>query len=282
MSIREPAVAGMFYPAERTALVRAIESAFLSSGGPGSLPEVNPNGKREILGLVSPHAGYAYSGMVAAWAYHQLAEDGLPEIAVILGPNHRSHLPAAALSDDTAWSTPLGEVLVDLEVSSRIASELPEAVISSAAHRSEHSIEVQVPFLQYISGGSIRIVPVLLGASDPSFIERLGRAIASAVRGKNAVLVASTDFTHYESGPSARAKDSKAIQAVLDLSAGELIETVSAWGISMCGVLPTAAAITACRELGASSARLLSYRNSGDVIGDQSEVVGYAALEIRR
>lgn len=288
MSVREPAVAGMFYRA--VGLREEVESCFLGPGGPGELPSVNTDGPRKLVGLVSPHAGYMYSGSVAAHAYYRLAEDGLPETAVLIGPNHRSSVPPIALSDDTAWRTPLGEVLLDPDVAREITLAYPPAVIDRAAHRLEHSLEVQLPFLQYLTGAGTKIAPILIGASARAaerggalqLVRKLGSAIAEALRDGNAVVIASTDFTHYESSESAQAKDSRAISAILALDEEDLLSTVDALDISMCGVMPTAVAIAACKELGAVRAAKLAYRDSGDVTGDHREVVGYGALAISR
>ena len=301
MSIRQPAVAGMFYNSSPAGLRQEIETCFLAPGGPasaeatagklGKLPTANVSGPRKIAGLVSPHAGYMYSGSVAAKAYHRLAEDGLPDVVALIGPNHRSYQPAAALSDDDAWRTPLGDVPVDKSLIYDIAAACPAAAIAPGAHLAEHSLEVQVPFLQYIYGAqkSFGIVPILIGASGwneaggvAAFARSLGRALAETLKGKDAVIIASTDFTHYESSAAAQAKDSKAIATILALDEEALLGTVAAMNISMCGVLPTAITIAACKECGASSAVELAYRTSGDVTGDHSEVVGYAALEIDR
>jgi MEMO1 family protein len=292
MPTRQPAVAGMFYTA--SGLREEIESCFLSPGGPGRLPDANPAGPREIVGLVSPHAGLMYSGMVAAHAYLRLAEDGLPQVAVIMGPNHRAYLPAVALSDDSAWRTPLGETAVDVEIARRIAAVYPMAEFNSSAHALEHSLEVQLPFLQYVGnragGSSIRIVPILIGAAvrlaspggELQFAREFGAAVADALQGEDAVIIASTDFTHYESSQSASAKDSRAISCIEALDEEGLIRTVQECGITMCGVLPTAVMIAAAKKMGATSGRKLVYRDSGDVSGDHSEVVGYGALEILR
>lgn len=287
MSIREPAVAGIFYPAGEMALRDQIESCFLSPLGPGSLPQVASSGERQILGLVCPHAGYIYSGTIAAHAYACLAEDGLPEIAVIIGPNHRSFMPAVALTDEDAWSTPLGDIDIDHDVSRRIIEAYPSAKASADVHRGEHSLEVQVPFLQYLSelaGKSIRIVPLLLGSSGMSeataCVENLSDAIVSAVDGKNVVLIASTDFSHYETGESAGSKDSRAISSIVTLDERGLLRTVELYGITMCGVLPTAVTIAACKKLGAVKAKRIAYGNSGDTSGNYEEVVGYGAVEL--
>jgi hypothetical protein len=291
MAIREPAVAGMFYQAGADALREQIEACFLD--GPGSLPKVNPHGSRRIIGLVSPHAGFIYSGSIAAWGYHRLADDGLPDVAVIIGPNHRSYFPAAALSEDKAWRTPLGDVKADAGIAQKIASAYPAAEVHPGTHRAEHSLEVQLPFLQYLARGTkknMRIVPVLIGVAARSASEKddaevageLGNAIADAIGDEKAIVIASTDFTHYESAESAAGKDSRAINRILALDEAGLLDIVRVLDISMCGDLSTAVAIAACKKLGATSAEQLAYANSGDVTGDYDEVVGYASLTIFR
>ena len=238
MSIREPAVAGMFYPRSADALRRQLESCFLGAGGPGNLPSAISDGSRRIIALVSPHAGYIYSGSTAAWAYYRLAEDGLPDIAVVIGPNHRSYHPAVALCDDYAWRTPFGDIELDTCVSAEIASFCSLVRVESIAHRGEHSIEVQLPFLQYlaeIGHHAIRIVPILIGTSaqfeipggESIVVQKLGTAIALALKDKNAVVIASTDFSHYEPSELARAKDSRAIECILKLDEKCLVDTVN-------------------------------------------------------
>lgn len=293
MSVRQPAVAGMFYPSGEVALRELVEACFAGPGGPGSLPSVDPQGERRIVGLVCPHAGLIYSGSVAAWAYHRLAGDGLPDVVVLVGPNHRSYHPPIALSDDEAWRTPLGEVVLDSEVTMAIRAACPTAEISPGTHASEHSLEVQLPFIQYLSGlagRSFRIVPVTVSVSageglrggEAEAAEMLGTAIAGALRGKDAVVIASTDFSHYVSADVALRQDTGAISRILHMDADGLIAVVMERGVSMCGALPTAVVITACRKLGGASVSKLAYATSGDVTGDRSSVVGYGAFEIDR
>jgi len=289
MSMREPAVAGMFYPAEAAALKNQIESCFKSPGGPGRLPVVNLDGPRDMVGLVCPHAGYVYSGSVAACGYYFLAEDGLPDTVVILGPNHRAAYPSAALTDQRAWLTPFGEVAVDASLSRHIVKEFPLAEIDPMAHFAEHSLEVQLPFLQYLcesANKSLSIVPILIGAeaydNALEFAEGLGSTIADAVRDRNVLIIASTDFTHYESGESALEKDSQAVSEILAFDENGLLSVVNRVRITMCGVLPTIVCMTACRKLGVVGVEKLAYQSSGDVTGDYSEVVGYASVAFYR
>ncbi|MCL6519807.1 MAG: AmmeMemoRadiSam system protein B [Armatimonadetes bacterium] len=290
MSVRQPAVAGMFYEAGQAALIEEVESCFLGPGGPGRLPDVKGEGARRIVGLVSPHAGFVYSGRVAAHAYLRLAEDGIPPNIVLIGPSHRPIMASVAVADDKAWRTPLGNVPLNTAIARNIASEYPAAVLDSRAHRAEHSIEVQLPFLQYIAskiGQEVKIVPLLIGVSiyDPNaseFVHTLGKALARVLQGENAVVIASTDFSHYESQQLAKRKDLAAIERILALDADGLIKIVREMDISMCGVVPTAVTIETCKGLGATLCHQLAYRTSGDVTGDYLQVVGYASLEIDR
>jgi AmmeMemoRadiSam system protein B len=281
---RHPAVAGTFYDRDRNRLLQELEAAFLGSLGPGKLPEANPTRLGRVVGLVSPHAGYVYSGYAAAAAFNALAEDGIPDVAVIIGPNHRGLGIPAAIMEQGIWETPLGEIRIDGDVSACLLESCPYLQADASAHRLEHSVEVQVPFLQFISGSRTKIVPITIAvAPTPEarvLVDSLGSAIANALQGKSAVVIASTDMTHYESIAAARLKDEAAIEAILALDAGRLLDVVSERGISMCGVVPTAVALAACKELGAAKAELLRYYTSGDITGEADQVVGYAALKI--
>jgi hypothetical protein len=277
----------MFYEASADELRAQVENCFLSPFGPGRLPTVEAERSRRIVGLISPHAGLVYSGPAAAHGYSRLAEDGLPEIAVLIGVNHRGYGAPVAVGDQAVWRTPLGNVEVDADIARRIVALCDFAEEDELAHRIEHSIEVQIPFLQYVGRGRIRIVPVLIGVSvrDTGALavaQDIGSAVAQAVEGRDAVVIASTDFSHYESRQSAERKDSEAIRRILELDEKGLLDTVRDMDISMCGVVPTAAVLAACKHLGARSARQLAYNTSGDITGDDSQVVGYAAIELDR
>lgn len=279
--IRRPAVAGTFYEDTEGELKESIDACFLGPYGPGKLADPAPFITRNITGLVAPHAGYRFSGYAAASAYYALAEDGAPDTVVILGPNHRGLGAQAAIMTEGSWETPLGNAEVDSEVAESIlkASELLRD--DPRAHIPEHSIEVQIPFLQTISR-KIKIVPIIISVlaweDGMLFAENIGRGIAKALVGRNAVVIASTDFTHYESKSAAEKKDKDAIGAILALDSGQLLDTVVQKGITMCGAVPTAAAIIAAKALGATSGELLSYYTSGDILGDTSQVVGYGAI----
>jgi len=248
--------------------------------GPGAFPDLAKARERRILGLVSPHAGYTYSGSVAAHGFFQLASEGKPEVVVVLGPSHRGIGAAVALSKEDKWQTPLGDIEIDGEVGEGIVSAARWARWDDLAHSWEHSIEVQIPFLQYVYETGFRVIPIAMLRQDLEISQDLGRAIATALEGKDGIIVASSDFTHYESQASASKKDHSALEAILNLDAKQLWDVVSRYDISMCGFGPVMAMLTACRQLGANKGRLLRYVTSGDITGDYSQVVGYASVEV--
>jgi len=278
--VRRPAVAGYFYEADPDALRRRVERCFLDPLGPGSLPKVSREGPRRIKGLVVPHAGLMYSGPVAAHAYLSLAEDGVPETAIIIGPNHTGWGAGISIMVEGSWSCPLGEVEIDSELASKIHREANLVAIDEEAHINEHSIEVQLPFLTYIYGEEVKLVPICMMPQAYEACVDLGRAIASAAAGRNVVVIAATDFTHYEPQRSAEVKDRKAIDAILRMDAKGLLDVVAEEDISMCGPGPVASMLIAVASWGASKAELLKYATSGDVTRDYSSVVGYASLKV--
>jgi len=282
LGVRRPVVAGSFYAGSREALVRQVEGCFRHELGPGGVPEVAGGGLRRVVALVCPHAGYMYSGPVAAHAYYRLASDGRPDVVVILGPNHQGVGSIIATVEGGVWRTPLGDVEVDGEIAKKIVEYSGLVDFDEAAHAYEHSIEVQLPFLQYLYGSGFRIVPISMLMQDRESSVEVGEAVAKAVSGLNAVVIASTDLTHYEPQSSANRKDRAVIDAVLRMDVDALYRTIESLNVSMCGYGPTAAAITAARALGAGEAELLCYKTSGDITGDMSAVVGYAAISIQR
>ena len=283
MSVRKPAVAGMFYDADPEDLRESIDACFLGPYGPGKLPLAAPVVTRDIVGLVVPHAGYRFSGYAAASAYYELSEDGLPDTAVLIGPSHRGIGSPAAIMTSGTWLTPLGETELDSETARSILAGSNLLNEDERPHLPEHSLEVQVPFLQYLSP-KIKIIPILFAIvtweEARVYAEELGRAIASALEGKNAIVIASTDLTHYEPKSEAANKDRQAISAMEALDYIGLLETVANVDITMCGVVPTAVALSACAAMGGKRAELLTYYSSGDIIGDTSQVVGYGALKV--
>jgi len=276
--VRQPCQAGAFYEGTAESLRRQIRNCFLHELGPRKLPDVAKSDLRKVMGLVCPHAGYAFSGPVAAHAYYKLALDGKPDVVVILGPNHTGYGSPLAVMSEGFWRTPLGDVEIDTEIANKIMRESRIVDVDESAHRFEHSIEVQLPFLQYLYGSQFRIVPICFLMQDLDSVKEVGRAVSSVLMGKNAVVIASSDMTHYEPQERALENDMMAIRTIESMNEDMFYSTVEKRGISACGYGPIAGLITAAKTMGSKEAKLLCYKTSGDVIGDYSSVVGYAAM----
>ncbi|OQX20112.1 MAG: AmmeMemoRadiSam system protein B [Desulfobulbaceae bacterium A2] len=265
---REPVVAGRFYPADPGELRRTLA---------GLIPTLTAEQRQEALAAVVPHAGYVYSGAVAG---ETLARLRLPGTVLLLGPNHHGRGAPAAL-DRRCWRTPLGEVPVDQELAARILAAETGIVLDETAHDSEHSLEVQVPLLQWLRA-DISLVPIVLGHLRYEDCQLVARTLADAIRGlgRPVLLVASTDMSHYVSREQAARKDGRALERLQALDPAGLYRTVHELHISMCGVVPTTVALLAALELGARQAQLVRYTDSGAVSGDTAQVVGYAGAII--
>lgn len=265
--IRNPVVSGQFYPASPSQLKAMIE---------GLVDEKAV--KEEVIGLVSPHAGYIYSGRVAGAAISKIK---FKDTFIIMGPNHTGMGKPCSIMTEGVWKTPLGEVEIDSELGKRILATSSYLQEDYAAHQYEHSIEVQLPFLQYFKP-DIRIVPIILAYSSGAVYKEIGREIAKAIKDSNkeVVIIASSDMTHYEPQESAQRKDMQAIEAILDLNEDELLRRIDELDISMCGYAPAVSLISAAKELGATRAELVKYQTSGDTSGDYASVVGYAGVII--
>ena len=277
MRTRRPAVSGMFYAGTARELEEQIEWCYKHELGPGVIPQVNNEGLREIVAIVVPHAGYYYSGPVAAHAYKKLADDGIFDTAVILGPNHTGYGYPVSVWMGATWDTPLGEV----EINKTLAQSLLGGIIRAdeTAHIYEHSIEVQLPWLQYLYK-NIKIVPITMLVQDIETARTVGKVISQA--DGNLILIASSDFTHYEPHPVAVEKDGSVIEAIVALDEEELYKRCECLNCTMCGYGPVASVIMAAKEMKAKKARLLKYATSGDTSGDFSRVVGYASIVIKR
>jgi AmmeMemoRadiSam system protein B len=271
--MRYPAVAGQFYAGSESELKKQIEECFKHPLGPGEIPQLKDNGERKIRGAVVPHAGFVYSGPVAAHVYSALAKDGFPDAFIILGPKHMGMGSPIALTTEK-FNTPLGDVDIDMN----LANELITGTIDNDifAHRNEHSIEVQLPFLQFIKG-KLKFVPICLGIQTYKIAKEVGEIIAKTIEGKDVVVLASTDFSHYVPKDLAAKKDKMAIDAILNLDAKGLFKVVQKQNISMCGFGPVMAMIEAVK---ASNAELLKYATSGDV-APMRDVVGYGAIILK-
>ena len=265
---RTPAVAGSFYPGTKKELESTI----------GSMIEKSEAGT--AIGVVSPHAGYIYSGPVAGALFRRTI---VPDLCVILAPNHTgAGRSPFAVWPDGKWLMPMGDVPVDEDFALKLLQACPMAAADQDAHMMEHFAEVQVPFLQAMNP-SVRIVPVVVSSHDVDALQGFGKALAGVIRDTagDVLVVASSDMTHYESQESAKAKDMAAIDKVLALDEEGLLGVVVKKRISMCGVAPTVAMLACCRELGAKEAELVKYQTSGDVTGDLLKVVGYAGIVVR-
>jgi len=281
-TLRRPVVAGSFYEGNAEALRAQIKSCFLHKLGPGKIPVVNKAGPREILGLVCPHAGYMYSGPIAANAYFSLASDGKPDTVIVLGPNHTGYGNPLSAMNEGAWRTPLGDVQIDGEIADALAKETGILDFDEIAHRHEHSIEVQLPFLQYLYGNAFKFVPICFLMQDLESAMEVGRGLAEALASKNAVVIASSDFTHYEPQATVEKKDLDVIKAIEELDEKKFYKLLEANNVSACGYGPITALITYAKSLGAKKAELLTHKTSGDITGDRSSVVGYAAITIKK
>jgi AmmeMemoRadiSam system protein B len=277
MKIRKPAVSGMFYAGTARELEEQIKWCYKHELGPGAIPRVNSKGLREIVAIVVPHAGYSYSGPVAAHAYKELADDGIFDTAVILGPNHTGYGYPVSLWAGDGWNTPLGEVEINKELAQKLLGKVIKA--DEAAHIQEHSIEVQLPWLQHLYK-KVKIVPITMMAQDIETARIVGKTIARA--GDDLVIIASTDFTHYEPHSVAMEKDSSVIEAIVALDEEELYKRCETLDCTICGYGPVASAIVAAKEMKAKRASLLKYATSGDTSGDFSRVVGYGSIVIKR
>jgi MEMO1 family protein len=265
--IREPAVAGQFYPANPLALQRQIRS-FLKS----------PESHLDAKAVVAPHAGYIYSGAVAGSVYSAVNP---AQRIIILGPNHTGRGAALSLYPEGEWRTPLGEASIDNDLNARLQAECPRLSPDVSAHAREHSLEVQVPFLQLLAPG-FRFSAICVGTADYTALEALGHALARVVRSSNekVLIVCSSDMNHFEPAEAGRRKDLLALDQIVALDPHRLYQVVIENDISMCGFAPAVAVLTACGDLGASVAHLVQYANSGDVSGDYNSVVGYAGVAI--
>lgn len=265
--VREPSVAGQFYPGAASSLKKEVHK------------HLHEASKEKVIGVVAPHAGYMYSGPVAGSVYSAIE---IPDTIVILGPNHTGAGKRFALYEKGAWNTPLGDVEIDSDLASDILKTCEYLELDTKAHVYEHSLEVQVPFLQCLKT-DFKIVPIVLAGSDMAAYKNLGAGLAASITKlkKRVLIVASSDMSHHESQDAAKKKDKIAIDAILALDEERLIKDVEGKGISMCGYIPTAVMLIAAKALGAKEAKLIKYQTSGDVTGDYADVVGYAGLIVK-
>ena len=269
-ALRQPAVAGRFYPASAQQLREEIETY--------TKPAAETEPKIRALGCVVPHAGYMYSGHVAGAVYRRL---DLPKQIIILCPNHTGAGEPLAIMSQGAWHTPLGDAPIAEALAIELKQRMPLLSEDEEAHRSEHALEVQLPFLQVLAPG-FEFVPIAVGTGNFEVLSAVGVAIGSVIAKQNdrVLVVASSDMNHYESDAVTRVKDRRAIDQLLALDPRGLYDVVREAHISMCGYGPATIMLTAARKLGATQAELIRYSTSGDVSGDKDTVVGYAGVAV--
>jgi MEMO1 family protein len=263
--VREPAVAGRFYPDDPKCLRADIES------------HLSPRGELlSAIGCIVPHAGYMYSGLVAGAVFSRLE---IPSCCIVLCPNHTGRGRPLAIMKEGSWRTPLGMVPIESTLAEKLVEAFPALTEDSAAHEFEHAIEVELPFLQ-VSRPDVKFVPIAIGTGQLLILQQLGEAIGAVLQGRQdrILIMASSDMNHYEDDATTRLKDRKAIDKILALDAEGLYQTVINESISMCGFGPAVAMLAAANRLEAQKAELVQYATSGDVSGDREMVVGYAGI----
>lgn len=264
-TIRLPAVAGHFYPSDPRELAQQIDRYCVSAGD-----------KARALGCVVPHAGYMYSGHVAGAVY---SVSQIPARCILVGPRHFPRGEPMAIMTSGRWRTPLGETQIDSQMAAELMRACSHLRDDDVAHAREHSLEVQIPFLQRLAG-DFQFVPIVLATDRYEELEGLGHAIGEVVKTQDGpvLIIASSDMNHYESDRITRVKDRRAIDRILALDPRGLYETVRSEGITMCGYAAAVTMLVSVLDLGAKDAKLVKYATSGDINGDREEVVGYAGL----
>ena len=269
INVRKPVVAGQFYPAATKELKAMIASLVDKTAQ-----------KKDCFGCILPHAGYIYSGKVAA---STISGVKIKDTVVLLGPNHTGSGATFSIMPEGIWQTPLGDVEINRQLADLFLGKSRNLEANSLAHLNEHSLEVELPILQYFRN-DFKIVPIAIMTDDLSKLDAVARELAAVVIENDlkgsVMFIASSDLTHYAPQKEAEIKDALAIRAILELDEQKLKTVVQAAKISMCGFAPIAILIKAVKLLGAKSAQLIKYQTSGDVSGDKSSVVGYAGITI--
>jgi AmmeMemoRadiSam system protein B len=277
---RKPSVSGIFYSSNKEQLVGELKGCFTNKMfGPGRLPPSDQ--VRKIYGIVSPHAGYLYSGSVAANGYYSISSSKFKNV-ILVGPNHYGLGSSVATTMNGIWESPIGDVMVNPQVAKDIASRATSMDFDEFAHSRDHCLEVQIPFLLYTTE-KFGIVPIILTNQEEYLALELGSAISDTVnewisKGEEFMLIASSDFTHYESNSEAHRKDSQLIKSILSLDISAFYYTLREYNVSACGYGAIATVMVAAKNLGATRGELIRYATSGDVTGDKSSVVGYSSI----
>ncbi len=264
--IRNPAAAGSFYPGTKAALQKDVERYLLKVSD-----------KIDAIGIMSPHAGYPYSGSVAGAT---LSSVELKDTCIIMGPNHTGEGRPFSIMTEGIWRLPSGDCEIDSVLAKSILDNSDYLEEDEAAHRGEHSVEVQIPFLQALKG-KIKIVPMVIADAGVEVYRSIGKSIAKSLKEKYAAtIIASSDLTHYEPYDVAAEKDKKTMDAVMNLDEAGLLKVIREYDISMCGYAPTCVMLAAAKELGATKAKMIKYSTSGETTGDHTAVVGYGGIVV--
>jgi MEMO1 family protein len=273
---RLPVVSGIFYPNNPVELKQLIDQSFRDQiFGPNKMPP--SKSKRRIYGIVSPHAGYVYSGAVAANGFYEVSSMEFDNV-VMIGPNHYGIGSGVAMMHNGTWETPLGQIEINTYLALEISKNSRIIDFDDFAHSRDHCLEVQIPFLQYIKKNEFKIVPIVLIMQDRETASEIGKSIAESTANTNTLLIASSDFTHYESNNEAYRKDGELIKTILSLDISKFYAVLEELVVSACGYGAIASIMKAVKELGATKGELLKYATSGNITGDMSAVVGYSSI----
>ena len=267
-TVRQPVVSGRFYPSDARALRLMIEN-FLEKAAPSEL-------EGELIGLVVPHAGYQYSGEIAAWGY-KLLEGKEFETVVVLGPSHHLYYQGSSIYNIGDYQTPLGIAKVNKELSDKIIEKNEQITYYSSLHQKEHSVEVEIPFLQVVLK-DFSIIPIVIGDKKMAVCQGLADALAGTLKGKKVLFIASSDMSHYHEYAIANLIDEKALRVIEKFSPAELLDKLNSGEVELCGGAAIITAMIVAKKFGADKVKVLKYANSGDTSGEKKRVVGYAAI----
>ncbi len=276
MQVRTPAVAGMFYPKTSQELKSSIRNCFLHKYGPSALSPSTYDEK--IMGAICPHAGYEYSGPIAANSYYAISSQR-PELVIIIGPNHWGVGRDVATMKEGVWRTPIGDIEVDTDSAIQINKISKMIEFDVFSHTRDHCLEVQLPMLQETFSYKFKILPIILIDQSYHTAIEIGESIAMITKIKNAVIIGSSDFTHYESNNFAHEQDKSLIDTIVNLDVDAFYDTLQEKKISACGYGAIASTMIACKKLGATKGTLIRYATSGDITeSNKDSVVGYASI----
>ena len=275
MQVRTPAVAGLFYPKAKQELKSSVRNCFLHNYGPGKIPPSSDD--KKIIGIICPHAGFEYSGPIAANSYYTIASQR-PDLVIIIGPNHWGIGRNVATMKEGLWRTPLGDIEVDNESAIEINKISNLIEFDFLSHTRDHCLEVQLPMLQEIFSHKFKLLPLILIDQSHHAATEIGNAVARVAKTRKTLIIGSSDFTHYEPNEFAHEQDKALIDTIIDLNVDRFYNTLEKKQVSACGYGAIASTMIACKELGAVKGTLIKYATSGDITGNKSSVVGYASI----